>query len=263
MADSNLGFNPPNPFQPIQQGQQGQPPAQQHDPAPVHPDLQRPPVGAPGGPQQTPPVRIPLDFEEYQRLTRLETEYQEMLLQQQQEIEAAEEVRLRTLAEKGNLEEAFNTYRSNYETKLSEWQDLLANRESAWLGAEKDRTISDVMAGITGQLVGEDPTVTAAMVRRLLEGEVEAVMGKDGRPIVRDRERGRPASEYLKERLQAPDFSLFFKARSSGGAGTDGTRSQATPQQASTAPLSYEQAIPAWQRSQGIPAFGVTRKRSG
>jgi len=268
MPDPNIGFNPINPLAQANMATGNAP----------HPDLQRPPVGAPGGPapQQAQPVqppppaeppgtRIPLDFDEYKRLTGLEKEYQEMLRQQQQELEAKEEERLKALAAKGNLEEAFGTYKSNYETKVSQYQELLTQRENAWLGAEKNRVISEVLASI--QLVGEDPSKTAKMVRRLLEDEVEAVIGKDGLPVIRDKERGRPALDFLKERLDSPDFAPFIAAKSRGGAGTDGTRSQAAPQRAPDGPpkeYSEKEAIQSWQRSQGIPAWGIHRiPRSG
>ena len=42
-----------------------------------------------------------------------------------------------------------------------------------------------------------------------------------------DRETRRPAADYLKERLDSPEFAVFFTATHRGGAGSDGTRTQA------------------------------------
>ncbi len=68
------------------------------------------------------------------------------------------------------------------------------------------------------------------MVRRLLEGEVEAIRDDRGKPVIRHKTTLKPASEFLKERLDSPAFAVFFAATHRGGSGTDGARpAAATP----------------------------------
>jgi hypothetical protein len=148
-------------------------------------------------------------------------------------LEEKEGERLRLMAEKGQIEQAFKEMRTTWEQKQQETQARLVERERAWLNERRTQVINEVMTGRS--FVGADEQArvrTANMVRRLLEQEIEAVIGPDGAPDVRHRSSLRPARDYLLEKFTSPDSELsvlLAPSRSSGGAGTDGTRPPANP----------------------------------
>jgi hypothetical protein len=151
--------------------------------------------------------------------------------QNDQILEMKENERLRALAEKGQVEQAFNEVKTANEKRMAELNTRLEQRERAWLDERRTQTINEAMAGLI--FVGKDDEArsrTAAMVRRLLELDIEAVIGPTGAPNVRDRKTLQPASDYLKMRLTAPDseFAALLAPRApGGGSGTDGTRTLA------------------------------------
>ncbi len=126
------------------------------------------------------------------------------------------------------MDEALKQLNDNYSKKIAEYAEKARTIETSWLDERLSTQIDAVLAGRA--FVGADPTATAAMVRRLLKDEIEAVRDDKGSPVIRDRKTLRPAAEYLKERLDSPDFAVFFAATNRGGAGTDGARpAAATP----------------------------------
>jgi hypothetical protein len=141
----------------------------------------------------------------------------------QRELEVAE--RQRQEAEKGGYEKAVTEIRTTFDRKLEAERKEKEDIKSMWLAERRNAAINEALAG--KQFTG-DPGTTAAMLRQLLESEVEAVLGPTGEPTIRDRKTLRPADQYLKERLESPALGIFFAPRTRGGSGTDGTRSTAT-----------------------------------
>lgn len=141
--------------------------------------------------------------------------------------EAAESERLKALAAKGQAEEALKQLQSAYESKNADLKARHDAIEQRWLAERKAGVIAEALAGV--EFAGVDPTVTAKHVRQLLEGEVEAVLDRDGRPQVRERATLAPADRYLRERLASTEFALYLRPRGKGGAGGDGTRTPQPP----------------------------------
>lgn len=174
--------------------------------------------------------------------------------------EAAEAERLKVLAAKGQAEDAMNQLKSAYETKVSTLQAEKDATDQEWLAEKTASTIAEAMSGL--EFAGIDPAVTAQHVRKLLIGEIEAVMGRDRKPVVRDRQTHQPASEYLKERISSPEFALYLKPSGKGGSGTDGTRTRALPP-GQAQPGSLDAIVADWEARQGqYRSFGLHPSRS-
>src|SRR4051812_39040334 len=95
--------------------------APQPPPLSPHPDLNRPPTGAPGGPPiPPPPPTIALSVDEFQRLRQLEAQYQTLTAEKQAAFDASEAERIKIMAEKGQVEEALKQTNKNWETKHAE-----------------------------------------------------------------------------------------------------------------------------------------------
>ena len=228
-------------------------------PAPVPqpaPPFQQPPAGP--GEQRSAPIWMSQEDHaarenKLRELTDFKREYDRIM-----ELKEAERVKL--MADKGQIEQALTELRSNYEKKIADTQQRASSIEQNWLRKETALVITDALAG--REFVG-DPQETSQMVRELLDREVEAVIGTDGAPYVRDRVTLRPAADYLRERLASPRFAIFFRAKSGGGSGTDGTRTDATPPTAPPMNLTPDQIVRGWQSSQQpIPAMGLHRKQA-
>ena len=86
------------------------------------------------------------------------------------------------------------------------------------------------------------------MVRRLIQDEFETVRDASGVLVVRDRASGRPAAEAIRERLDSPQYAIFFAPSSRGGSGSDGTRPPASPH--SLQPGSLESIASQWRDRQ-------------
>lgn len=190
-----------------------------------HPDLATPPAKPGDAPRVAPIWVAPDDWTaqqgELQKLRSYKAE-------QDRVAEVKEQERIRLMAEKGQLKEAFDLQEANHAKKLHEYATQAKQIETEWLDEKRTAAISEAMTGRT--FTGADPAKTAAMVRRLLEGEVEAIRDDRGRPVIRDKATLKPASEFLKERLESPEFAVFFAATNRGGSGTDGARpAAATP----------------------------------
>jgi hypothetical protein len=183
-----------------------------------HPDLNRPPAG-PGENRVQPIWVAPDDWHRQQNELR---NLREFRAEQDKIAERAEAERIKLLTDKGQIEEAYNALRGRYEKQLVEQTTRAERIEKQWLGEKSQAVISEALAG--KRFAGVNPKATADMVRQLLGQEIEAVIGPEGTPVIRDRKTLRPAMDYLLERLDSPDLGLFFEAQNRGGAGTDGAR---------------------------------------
>lgn len=94
----------------------------------------------------------------------------------------------------------------------------------------------------------EQRGATAAMVRRVLADDFETTRDASGALVARNKVSGRPAAEDLRERLDSPQFAIFFAPSSHCGSGSDGTRPLASPQ--STQPGSLESIVSEWRNRQ-------------
>lgn len=183
-----------------------------------HPDFGKQPAAPSDAPRPQPIWVSPDDW------TNKERELQSLRTFKQESdavAEAKENERVRLMAEKGQVEEAFKIERENSAKKIG-----LVNAEAQTylkelLDDKRSVVITKALQGKT--FVGADPQATAEMVRTLLERDVEAVR-VDGKIVVRDRASMKPAEESIKERLESPAFSVFFQATTRGGSGADGAR---------------------------------------
>lgn len=263
-AAAAASLTPPNPYvqppvQPQGQPAQGQqPPQGQPPPTQPHPDFARPP--AQQGEQRSANIWVkPEEWTAQQaRLQALE-EYKS---QQDQIMELKEAERLRIMAEKGQVEEAFKQMKAMSDKSLQTIQAERDQIKQAWLSKEKTLVVNEVLAG--RQFVGKDAEArnrTATAVRKVLELDLEAVIGPDGAPVVRDRQTLEPAIEFLRKRLDSPDWEfngLLAPNKPGGGSGTDGTRPPATPNTPPPVAMSPEETVKAWQATkQAVPSLGL------
>jgi hypothetical protein len=208
----------------------------------------------PGGPA---PATIPLSVDEYQRLRSLEKQLEEVQRAQQATLEDKEAERLRALAEKGQIEDALAQQRKAWEQKHADAMSRYTQLEQQIHAERKNSAIAEAFHGRT--FVGDTPeqrTATAAMVRRLLNDEFETTRDASGGLIVREKVSGRPATEVLRERLDSPEFAIFFAPSSHGGSGADATRPSLTslPGQ----PGSLDAIVSAWRNRQSqYQSFGL------
>ncbi|OJW18819.1 MAG: hypothetical protein BGO49_17500 [Planctomycetales bacterium 71-10] len=207
-----------------------------------------PAPGQPGGPAQG---------EERQRLRALEAQLREVQSRQDAALEMKEQERLRALAEKGQIEEALEQQRRSWERKHAEAVSRYTLLEQQVFGERKSAAIAEALQGRA--FVGESPeqrSAAATMVRRLLQDEFETVREASGALVVRERASGRPASEALRERLDSPQFAIFFAATSRGGAGGDASRPYAAPRGGQ--PGSLEAIVDQWKdRQNQYQSFGL------
>jgi hypothetical protein len=207
--------------------------------------------------QGGPPATIPLSVEEYQRLRSLERQLEELQLAQQEALEDKEAERLRALAEKGQVEDALAQQRKAWETKHAEALSRYAQLEQQVHAERKNAAIAEAFHGRT--FAGDTPeqrSAAAAMVRRLLSDDFEAARDASGALLVRDRVSGRHAAEVLRERLDSPEFAIFFAPSSRGGSGADGTRPALLPLPGQ--PGSLEAIVSAWRNRQSqYQSFGL------
>ncbi len=181
-------------------------------------------------PSAAPPM-IPLSIEEYQRLRTLESQIEEIRSAKSAELEAKESERIKALADKGRIEEAFNQQRQTLEARLNESNTRYVELERQVFNERKKSMIAEAFAGRT--FVGNSPerqAETARQVRSLLEAQFETIRDDSGALFVKDKISGRPAAEVIRESLDSPSFAHFFAPSSQGGAGVDATRSSTNHQ---------------------------------
>jgi hypothetical protein len=200
---------------------------------------------------------IPLTVEEYQRLRSLEEQLEEVRKIQQAALENKEAERLRALAEKGQIEEALAQQRKSWEQKHAEAVARYSQLELQVHAERKSTAIAEAFHGRT--FVGETPeqrASTAAMVRRLLQDEFETTHDASGALVVREKVSGRLATDVLRERLESPQFAIFFAPSSRGGSGSDGTRPLAGVHQPQ--PGSLDAIVSQWRNQQSqYQSFGL------
>jgi len=195
--------------------------------------------------------------EERQRLRALEAQLSDVRRQQDAALEMKDQERLRALAEKGQIEEALEQQRRTWERKHAEAVSRYTLLEQQVFGERKSAAIADALQGraFVGE-TSEQRSAAAAMVRRLLQDEFETVREASGALVVRERSSGRPAGEALRERLDSPQFAIFFAATSRGGAGGDASRPYAAPRGAQ--PGSLEAIVDQWRdRQNQYQSFGL------
>lgn len=199
----------------------------------------------------------PLQGEERQRMRALEAQLRDVQRQQEAALEMKEQERLRALAEKGQIEEALEQQRRSWERKHADAVSRYTLLEQQVFGERKSAAIAEALQGRA--FVGESPeqrSAAATMVRRLLQDEFETVREASGALVVRERASGRPASEALRERLDSPQFAIFFTATSRGGAGGDASRPYVAPRGAQ--PGSLEAIVGQWKdRQSQYQSFGL------
>jgi hypothetical protein len=204
---------------------------------------------------------VPLSVEEYQRLRALEKQIEEVQKVQQSVLEAKEAERLRALAEKGQIEEALAQQRTAWEQKHSEALARYTQLEQQVHAERKNSAIVEAFHGRS--FIGETPEqrgATAAMVRRLLQEDFETTRDASGALVVREKITGRPAAEVLRERLESPQFAIFFAPSSRGGSGADGTRPPASVHP--TQPGSLDAIVADWRNRQTqYQSFGLRPKQ--
>lgn len=201
------------------------PTQQPTQPTPASPVFQQPPAG----PGENRPAPIYLDPSVWQATNQRLAELEQAHARSLRERDEAEAERLKSSAKAGELEKSWEENDKRWEKKYREVEQSRAEIESKWLGEKKTAAIAEALNG--REFAGTDPAATAALVRKLLADEVEASRDSQGNPTVYDRATRRPASEYLRERLNSPDLAIFFKASNRGGAGGDGTRTAGNGQQ--------------------------------
>jgi hypothetical protein len=200
-----------------------------------------------------------LTAEEHQRLRTLESQLKEYQRLQEAMLEQKETERLRALAEKGQIEEALNQQRQAWEQKHAEALSRYSSLERQVHEERKTAAIAEAFNGRS--FVGDTPeqkSAAAAMVRRLLQDEFETVRDASGSLLVRDKVSGRSAAEAIRERLDSPQYAIFFAPSSRGGSGSDGTRPPALPH--SVPPGSLESIASQWKdRRDQYQSFGLHR----
>jgi hypothetical protein len=188
-----------------------------------HPHLSQPPAAA--GEQRPAPVWI--KPEEWQAHQAELAELRAFRAESERQAAAVRDAELRAQAAKGQAEAAIDEITKGFEVRLQTEREARMQTEKAWLSKEKGAAIAEALAGV--RFAGPDPQETAKLVRRLLEDDVEAVLGTQGNPVVRDRQTLRPAVDVLREKLASPQFAIFLDANTRGGTGSDGARLPATP----------------------------------
>jgi len=207
--------------------------------------------GAPAEPE------APLSADERRRLRSLESQLQEFRRMQEAALEIKEKERLRALAEKGQIEEALDQQRKTWEQKHAEALSRYTLLEQQVFGERKAAAIAEACQGrsFVGE-TAEQKAAAAAMVRRLLQDEFETVREPSGALTVREKASGRPAADALRERLESPQFAIFFAPTSRGGAGGDASRPYAAPRGAQ--PGSLEAIVGQWKERQNqYQSFGL------
>ncbi|AMV37357.1 hypothetical protein VT85_07980 [Planctomyces sp. SH-PL62] len=207
----------------------------------------------PGAADSAPPPTA----EEHQRLRAMESQLKEYQRLQDAALEMKEKERLRALAEKGQIEEALDQQRKSWEQKHAEAVSRYTLLEQQVFGERKAAAITEACQGraFVGE-TAEQRSAAAAMVRRLLQDEFETVREASGALTVRERASGRPASEALRERLESPQFAIFFAPTSRGGAGGDASRPYVAPRGAQ--PGSLEAIVNQWKdRQNQYQSFGL------
>ncbi|MEO6810625.1 MAG: hypothetical protein ABI353_16030 [Isosphaeraceae bacterium] len=229
---------------PVEGGGTATPPAPTPAPSPAVP---APPA---------PPALVSLPPEEVHRLYGVARQFEEFQAKQAEAVEAQKQQALIAQAQKGEIEQAFNSYKTDADQRVATLQTTLLNRERSLV----------VASALTGVAFASE--AAAADVRELLGLRVEAALGSDGSPVIRDKATGRPASETIREWLASPSAAHYLKPATTGGNGpTGGHRPAPAPAGDGPEPANLGEAIVAlFQQQQqavkpGLTPVGLGRRR--
>jgi hypothetical protein len=186
------------------------------------------PIQNPSEPAAAATISLPV--EEYQRLKGLEAQVDELRSARTTDLDAKEAERIKSLAERGRIEEALSRQRQALEAKLGESAARFAELERQIFDERKAAVIAQAFAGRSFVGDGPERQAEAAMqVRALLESRFETVRDASGSLVVRDKASGRAAADVIRETLDSASYAHFFAPSSRGGAGGDATRSAPSP----------------------------------
>lgn len=205
----------------------------------------------PPPPTPAEPPKIHLSVEEYQHLTRAGTRLSEIEAENRRLAEAKEQDRLRTMAEKGEVEKALSTLRESKEVEIRQAQERYASIEQKWLGEKKAVVISGGLDGVKFL-----SPVAAQQMKQLLEPRFVASLDAKGEPQVRDAVTGRRAADVIKEAIASGEFDHFLEPGSRGGAGASGTH-RAPPARA-VSPLAEQLRASRLRQAGGAPGLAGT-----
>lgn len=208
-----------------------------------------PPAAQPPA-QQVAPGTVVLSESEYQRLYGAQLRLTTLEQEQEQARRAAEQAAAIAQAQRGEVEQAFDTYRQAAETREQQLRTQIHNRE-------RDLTLS-------GSLLGVDfvSPEAAQQARQLLASDLH-VIETNGALDVRHSQTGLRASDWIAQQLKTPAFAHFLKATTTGGNGqasADRTQTTATTQ---TRPANLGEALLEWTKNQQVqqPAqAGILRR---
>jgi hypothetical protein len=213
------------------------------EPTKPHPDMAKPPAG----PGEMRAAQVYMPHEEYAAIQKELADLRTFRQAEAERAEAETRARLKAELEKGRVEESLKALDESHKAKMQAEIDRAESLRTRWLEEKRTAVLNEALTGIT--FAGPNPQATAAMVRKLLAEEVEATLDSQGNPVVVDRTTRRPAVDYLRERLSAPEFAVFHAATTRGGVGTDGARPNATPTPGGQ-PENPNAAFAAWFRDQ-------------
>lgn len=171
--------------------------------APPGQPAQQPP--APPAPAPPPVPTVTMSAEDAARLYALRDRLATIETERESERRQREEAAALEQARRGELEQAFNAQRS-------QWEQRLAEVQTSYLNSETDRTIASAVAGFSFR-----SPAAAQQAQAILRAAVESRL-ENGRVAVVERGTGRNAADVIRERLGSPDFEHFLAP--SGHAGT-------------------------------------------
>lgn len=168
-----------------------------------------PPAPTPPAPPPA-PATVTLPADELASLYDARRKLSDFEVNQQKALEAKEQERLLVVAQKGDVDKAFEKFKGDAGAKYT-------TLEQKFLDRERSLVVAEALNGRT--FVSAD---AATQARELLGHRIESVLGADGSVIVRDKLTGKPAAGVIKELLDSPAFAHYQPARTQGGAGGGG-----------------------------------------
>ncbi len=206
---------------------------------------------APATATETPKHTISVLPEDWQALNQQLAKLQAGEAARQAEIDAKVMEAARVQAEKNGQQQQFDEYKSAMERRVEEMRSKFDTQERENLSEKLNAVIAEALNSVKlVQLKGVDPATTAAQVRALLAPDIEAVRDQAGKIKVQDKRTFRPADQYLKERLNAPEFAVFIQPVTKGGGGANPNPSQQALGIEGARPGSLENIVAEWQSRQ-------------
>ena len=157
---------------------------------------------------------IEVPAEEYARIVASQEKLQELERKLEQRSQAREQERLKAMAERGQIQEAFESLRRLKDDELARERVKSPKLEAEILGTEKDRVITDAFAGMVFASLH-----AAAHVCTILNDRIEAYRDASGAVILRDKQSFQPASHAIREWIASEEAAHFFRGgmRAQGG----------------------------------------------